>query len=53
MRIRSMATESGDGAKVPSSTDEPDKLDWKEIVRHAKAGQMMMTTGPLLEVQTE
>lgn len=38
---------------VPSSTDEPDKLDWKEIVRHAKAGQMMMTTGPFLEVQTE
>ena len=38
---------------VPSSTDEPDKPTWKEIVRHAKAGQMMMTTGPFLEVQTE
>ena len=33
--------------------DEPDKLDWKEIFRHAKAGRMMMTTGPFLEVQTE
>jgi len=38
---------------IPSSTDEPSKIDWKEIVRNAKAGRMMMTTGPFLEVTTE
>lgn len=38
---------------VPSSTDKPSEIDWKEIVRNAKAGRMMMTTGPFLEVETE
>jgi len=28
-------------------------LDWKELSRHSKAGRMILTTGPYLEVQTE
>jgi len=35
---------------VPSSTDAPAKIDYKEIIRNAKAGQLMLTTGPFLEV---
>ena len=35
---------------VPSSTDEPSKIDPKEIIRNAKAAQLMLTTGPFLEV---
>ena len=38
---------------IPSSTDEPQNIDWEEISRRAKAGQMMLTTGPFLEVETE
>jgi hypothetical protein len=37
---------------VRSSTDEPDKIDWNEISRRSKAGQMILTTGPYMEVQT-
>ena len=37
---------------IPSSTDDPDKIDWKEISRRAKNGQMILTTGPFLEVST-
>ena len=37
---------------VRSSTDDPEKIDWKEISRRAKAGQMILTTGPYLEVET-
>lgn len=37
---------------VRSSTDEPSKIDWREISRRAKAGQMILTTGPYLEVET-
>ncbi|MBI1356276.1 MAG: hypothetical protein GC160_18195 [Acidobacteria bacterium] len=37
---------------VPSSTDEPGEIDHAEIVRNAKAGQMMVTNGPFLQVQT-
>lgn len=35
---------------VPSSTDEPGKIDWRELSRNSKKGQMMLTTGPFLEV---
>ena len=35
---------------IPSSTDEPSKIDPKEIIRNAKAAQLMLTTGPFLEV---
>jgi len=37
---------------VPSSTDEPSEIDHAEIVRNAKAGRMMITNGPFLEVET-
>ena len=35
---------------VPSSTDAPAMIDPKEIIRHAKAGRLMLTTGPFLQV---
>ena len=35
---------------IPSSTDEPSKIDPKEIIRNAKAAKLMLTTGPFLEV---
>ena len=35
---------------IPSSTDEPAKIDPDEIIRNAKAGRLMLTTGPFLEV---
>ncbi len=38
---------------VRSSTDEPRKLDWKELSRNSKAGRMILSTGPFLEVETE
>jgi len=37
---------------VRSSTDDPAAIDWREIVRHAKAGRMILSTGPFLEVST-
>lgn len=38
---------------VKSSTDDPAKIDWKEISRNAKAGRMILSTGPYLEVSTQ
>jgi len=38
---------------VPSSTDEPGNIDPQEIIRNAKAGRMMITNGPFLEVSTK
>ncbi len=38
---------------VPSSSDQPSKLDWKELIRNSKAGQILMTNGPFLQVETE
>ena len=35
---------------VPSSSDEPAKVDWRELSRNSKKGQMMLTTGPFLNV---
>ena len=37
---------------VPSGTDEPGRIDPHEIIRNAKAGRLMVTTGPFLEVRT-
>ncbi len=37
---------------VPSSTDRPVEIDHEEIVRNSKAGRMMITNGPFLEVTT-
>ena len=36
---------------VPSRTDEPGKIDPREIIHNAKHGQLMLTTGPFLEVR--
>lgn len=36
----------------PSSSDNPAEIDWKENVRHAKAGRSFLTTGPFLSVTT-
>ncbi|MEO7318662.1 MAG: CehA/McbA family metallohydrolase, partial [Chthoniobacteraceae bacterium] len=37
---------------MPSRTDDPAKIDWRENSRHAKAGNSILTTGPFLSVQT-
>ena len=37
---------------VRCSTDDPADIDWREISRRAKAGKMILTTGPYLEVTT-
>lgn len=36
---------------LPSRSDEPAQIDWRENVRHAKAGHIILTTGPFLQVQ--
>lgn len=38
---------------LPSSTDEPAKIDWAELSPHAKAGHIVLSTGPFLEVTTQ
>lgn len=38
---------------VMSSTDDVTRIDPREIIRNSKAGRMMLTNGPYLEVQTE
>lgn len=36
---------------LPSKTDEPSKIDWSgDLVNHAKAGHIILTTGPFLQV---
>lgn len=37
---------------VKSSTDDPAAVDWREISRNAKAGRMILSNGPYLEVAT-
>jgi hypothetical protein len=37
---------------VPSSTDEPQRIDPAEIIANSKAGRMMITNGPFLTVTT-
>lgn len=38
---------------MPSKTDNPAEIDWRENSRHAKAGRSILTTGPFLQVNTE
>lgn len=38
---------------LPSRSDHPAEIDWRENVRHAKAGRIILTTGPFLQVQTD
>jgi hypothetical protein len=37
---------------LPSTSDDPSKIDWRENVRAAKAGCSYLTTGPFLQVST-
>jgi hypothetical protein len=37
---------------LPSKSDKPAEIDWRENVRHAKAGHSYLTTGPYLQVTT-
>lgn len=37
---------------LPSSTDEPEKISWDDLSPHAKAGHIVLSTGPFLEVRT-
>ncbi|SKA84469.1 hypothetical protein SAMN02745166_01019 [Prosthecobacter debontii] len=37
---------------LPSSTDDPAKIDWAELAPRAKAGNIVLSTGPFLEVST-
>ncbi len=37
---------------LPSSTDDPAKIDWAELAPRAKAGNIILTTGPFLQVTT-
>lgn len=37
---------------IASSTDDPGHIDPRQIIRNAKAGRVMVTTGPFLEVTT-
>ncbi len=38
---------------LPSSTDEPAKISWDELAPHAKAGHIVLSTGPFLQVTTQ
>ena len=38
---------------LPSKTDEPAEIDWKDLSPHAKAGHIVLSTGPYLEVTTQ
>ncbi|MBM3840201.1 MAG: carboxypeptidase regulatory-like domain-containing protein [Verrucomicrobia bacterium] len=38
---------------MPSKSDHPPEIDWRENSRHAKAGRSILTTGPFLQVRTE
>ncbi|NBV85559.1 MAG: hypothetical protein EBS01_04700, partial [Verrucomicrobia bacterium] len=37
---------------MPSSSDEPSKIDWRENLSAARAGHSYLTTGPFLQVTT-
>jgi hypothetical protein len=37
---------------MPSKSDNPAEIDWRENSRHAKAGHSYLTSGPFLQVQT-
>ncbi len=37
---------------LPSQSDKPAEIDWRENSRHAKAGHSYLTTGPFLHVTT-
>ncbi|MBX3733604.1 MAG: carboxypeptidase regulatory-like domain-containing protein [Verrucomicrobiae bacterium] len=38
---------------LPSSSDDPARIDWRENVRNARAGRGIVTSGPFLQVACE
>jgi len=38
---------------IPSSTDDPAKIDWADIGPRVKKGNLVLSTGPFLEVTTQ
>lgn len=38
---------------IKSATDNPPEIQWDEMSRNSKAGRMILTTGPYLEVTTD
>lgn len=38
---------------IPSSTDDPAKIDWAELAPRVKRGNLVLSTGPFLEVTTQ
>ncbi len=38
---------------IPSTTDDPARIDAAEIIRNAKAGRMVVTNGPFLEASLD
>lgn len=38
---------------IPSRTDDPAKIDWAELAPRVKQGNLVLTTGPFLEVTTQ
>lgn len=38
---------------IPSSSDNPAEIDWREMSVNARKGQMILSSGPYLEVATE
>jgi hypothetical protein len=38
---------------IPSQTDEPQEIDWAQLSPRVKAGNMVLSTGPFLEVSTQ
>lgn len=37
---------------IPSPTDDPEEIDWREISANAHAGKMVLSSGPFLKVST-
>jgi hypothetical protein len=38
---------------MPSKSDHPPEIDWRENSRHAKSGRSILTSGPFLQVRTD
>lgn len=35
---------------LPSTTDKPSEIDWKQTVKHARAGNMILSSGPFMKL---
>jgi hypothetical protein len=38
---------------MPSKSDHPPEIDWRENSRHARSGRSILTSGPFLQVRTD